>query len=126
MCAHTYNVLVYLSPCTGLLFAVENKMSIEGLDEITLECTLAGYVEQLTISEDLIRWTFDGQPLTTDSDYFISVGSRECSPYGICSLSFLRIRNLGNNDLGNYVCSFENLSQTITLLEGDSQGDYIL
>ena len=107
---------MYLNP--GLLFAEENVQDIGNFNEITLECTLAGYVEQLTISEDLIRWTFNGQPLTTDSDYFISVGSKECPPYGMCSLSFLRIRNLGSNDLGDYVCSFGDLSQTITLLEG--------
>ena len=64
---------MYLNP--GLPFTEENA------GELTLECTLAGYVEELTISEDLIDWTFNGQPLTTDSNYIISVGSRECSPY---------------------------------------------
>ena len=76
----------------GLLFTKENLQDIgTSGEELTLECTLAGYVEELTINEDLIDWTFNGQPLTTDSIYIISVGSRECSPYGICGLGFLRI-----------------------------------
>ena len=102
----------------GLLFTEENILDIGNSGELTLECTLAGYVEELTINEDLIDWTFNGQPLTTDSIYIISVGSRECSPYGICGLGFLRIVDVGGDDLGDYVCSFGDLSQTITLIEG--------
>ena len=102
----------------GLLFTEENVLGIGNSGELTLECTLAGYVEELTINEDLIDWTFNGQPLITDSNYFISVGSRECSPYGICGLGFLRIVDVDSDDLGDYVCLFGDLSQTITLIEG--------
>ena len=102
----------------GLLFTKENVLDIGNSGELTLECTLAGYVEELSINEDLIDWTFNGQPLTTDSNYIISVGSRECSPYGICGLGFVRIVDVGSNDLGDYVCYFGDLSQTITLQEG--------
>ena len=102
-----------------LLFTKENVLDIGNSGELTLECTLVGYVEELTINEDLIDWTFNGQPLTTDSNYIISVGSRECSPYGICGLGFLRIVDVGSDDVGDYVCSFGDLSQTITLQEGD-------
>ena len=70
----------------GLLFTKENLLEISNSNELTLECTLAGYVEELTITDDLIDWTFNGQPLTTDSNYTIIVGRRECSPYGICGL----------------------------------------
>ena len=101
-----------------LLFTDENVLDIGNSGELTLECTLAGYVEELTINEDLIDWTFNGQPLTTDSIYIISVGSRECSPYGTCGLGFLRIVDVGSDDVGDYVCSFGDLSQTITLIEG--------
>ena len=101
-----------------LLFTKENVLDIGNSGEPTLECTLAGYVEELTISEDLIDWTFNGQPLTTDSNYIISVNSRECPPYGICGLGFLRIVDVGSDDVGDYVCSFGDLSQTITLIEG--------
>ena len=111
------NILMCLDP--GLLFTEEKILDIGNSGELTLECTLAGYVEELTVSEDLIDWTFNGQPLTTDSNYIISVGSRECSPYGICGLGFLRIVDVGSDDLGDYVCSFGDLSQTITLQEGD-------
>ena len=111
-----HNILMCLNP--GLLFTKENLLNIGNSGELTFECTLAGYVEELTISEDLIDWTFNGQPLTTDSNYIISVGSRECSPYGICGLGFLRIVDVGSDDLGDYVCSFGNLLQTITLIEG--------
>ena len=111
-------MFVYLAP--GLLFTEENVhvLDIGNCGELTLECTLAGYVEELTISEDLIDWTFNGQPLTTDSNYIISVGSRECSPYGICGLGFLRIVDVDSDDVGDYVCSFGDLSQTITLQKG--------
>ena len=103
----------------GLLFTKEKEIYISNSDEFTLECTLAGYVEELTITEDLIDWTFNGQPLTTDSNYIISVASGECPPYGICGLGFLRIVDVGSDDLGDYVCSFGDLSQNITLLKGD-------
>ena len=109
----------------GLLFTKANLLNIGNSDEITLECTVAGYVEELTINEDLIDWTFNGQPLTTDSNYIISVGSRVCSPYGICGLGFLRIVDVGSDDLGDYVCSFGDLSQTITLQEGDLYKYYV-
>ena len=110
--------IIYLTP--GLLFTEENLLYFIGNSgEITLECTLAGYVEELTINDDLIDWTFNGQPLTTDSNYIISVASGECPPYGICGLGFLRIVDVGSDDLGDYVCSFGDLSQNITLLEGD-------
>ena len=111
-------MFVCLAP--GLLFTDENVQDIGNSgEELALECTLAGYVEELTINEDLIDWTFNGQPLTTDSNYIISVGSRECSPYGICGLGFLRIVDVGSDDLGDYVCSFGDLSQTITLQKSD-------
>ena len=111
-------MFVCLAP--GLLFTEETVLDIGNSgEELTLECTVAGYVEELTINEDLIDWTFNGQPLTTDSNYIISVGSRECSPYGICGLGFLRIVDVGSDDLGDYVCSFGDLSQAITLQEGD-------
>ena len=84
----------------GLLFTKESLLEIRNSGEITLQCTLAGYVEELTITDDLIDWTFNGQPLTTDSNYTISVGRRECSPYGICGLSFLRIEDVDSDDLG--------------------------
>ena len=104
----------------GLLFTEENEKRIRNFGgEITLDCSLAGYVDELIINDDLIDWTFNGQPLTTDSNYILSVGSRECPPYGICGLGLLRIVDVGSDDLGDYVCSFGNLSQTITLLEGD-------
>ena len=111
-----HNILLHLTP--GLLFTKENVLDIGNSGELTLECTLAGYVEELTINEDLIDWTLNGQPLTTDSNYIISVGSTECSPYGICGLGFLRIVDVGSDDVGDYVCSFGDLSQTITLIEG--------
>ena len=111
------NVVICVNP--GLLFTEVNLLEIGNSGEITLECSLAGYVEELTINEDLIDWTFNGQPLTTDSNYIISVASRECPPYGICGLGSLRIVDVGSDDLGDYVCSFGNLSQNIKLLEGD-------
>ena len=110
-------MLMCLDP--GLLFTEENEIYIGNSGELTLECTLAGYVEELTINDHLIDWTFNGQPLTTDSNYIISVASRECPPYGACGLGFLRIMNLGSENLGDYVCSFGDVSQTITLLEGN-------
>ena len=111
-------MFVCLAP--GLLFTEETVLDIGNSgEELTLECTVAGYVEELTINEDLIDWTFNGQPLTTNSNYIISVGSRECSPYGIRGLGFLRIVDVGSDDLGDYVCSFGDLSQAITLQEGD-------
>ena len=112
----SFSTIIYLTP--GLLATEENLLYIGYTGEITLECSLAGYVEELTINEYLIDWTFNGQPLTTDSNYIISVASRECPPYGICGLGLLRIVDVGSDDLGDYVCSFGNLSQNITLLEG--------
>ena len=53
----------------------------------------------------MIDWTFNGQKPNTDSNYIISVGSRECSPYGICGLGFLRIVDVGSDDLGDYMCA---------------------
>ena len=111
--------IIYLTP--GLLFNEENLLYISNSGELTLECTLVGYVEELTVNDDLIDWTFNGQPLTTDSNYIISVASRECPSYGTmsCGLGFLKIVDVGSDDLGDYACSFGDLSQTITLLEGD-------
>ena len=71
------------------------------------------YIEELTINDHLIDWTFNGQPLTTDSNYIISVASRECPPYGTCGLGFLRIVDVASDDHDIYVCSFGDLSQTI-------------
>ena len=46
---------MYLAP--GLLFTEENLLDIGNSGELTLECTVAGYVEELTINDRLdIQW----------------------------------------------------------------------
>ena len=101
-----------------MLTTEENVINLENINsgDLTLECVLAGYIDESIISIGLISWTFNGQPLTTDSTYTISVAQGNCPPYGICVLGDLRIRELSGDVLGEYVCSFGDLSQTITLL----------
>ena len=105
---------------SGILTAEDDRIDITtSPDQLQLQCTLAGYVDQLTINENLIEWRFKGVRLVTGSKYVIAVASSDCPPYGRCGVGFLTIRNLNNDDLGDYVCSFENLSQTITLFSSD-------
>ena len=101
-----------------MLTTEENVKHLDNVNsgDLTLECVLAGYIDESIISIGLISWTFKGQPLTTDSTYTISVAKRDCPPYGTCALGGLRIRELSSDVLGEYVCSFDDLSQTITLL----------
>ena len=67
-----HDILMYLTP--ALLFTV---LDIGNSGELTFECTVAGYVEELTISEDLIDWTFNGNhsPLTLTTSFLWVVES---------------------------------------------------
>ena len=102
----------------GLLTTEENKVYTgDSTDDITLTCTLAGYLDDDDIETDLIKWTFNGTQLATDTNkYVISISSSNCPPYGLCALGILTIKDPSDNDLGQYMCSFEDMSQTITLL----------
>ena len=105
---------------SGILTAEDDRIDITtSPDPLQLQCTLAGYVDQLTINQNLIEWRFNDERLVTGSKYVIAVASSDCPPYGRCGLGFVTIRNLNNDDLGDYVCSFENLSQTITLFSSE-------
>ena len=90
-----------------------NEINIAGLTAVTLKCSLAGY----DAGAEQISWAFNEQPITSGTNnYIISVSSMECPPYGTCGLGLLVISDLDSNDVGEYVCSFADMSQTITLI----------
>ena len=98
----------------GLLTAEENEVFTETDDQVTLSCILAGYLDEDDIKTDLIKWTFNGtQLINVANKYVISISDSICPPYGVCGLGILTIKNLSENDFGQYMCSFENMSQTI-------------
>ena len=101
-----------------LLFTDEDKRSVtvETDNSATIGCILAGYVDQAIITEHLISWTFKGKGLDNNGlKYTISVTSEELPPYGVCGLGQLVISEPTTDDLGDYTCSYLNLTQTITL-----------
>ena len=113
----------FINVYAGLLTAEENEVyagdDIGTDDEVSLSCTLAGYLDEDDVETDLIMWTFNRTQLTTDtSKYVISISRSNCPPYGLCGLGILTIKDLSDNDLGHYTCSFEGISQTITLSGG--------
>ena len=79
-----------------------------------LQCTLAGYLSD-SVSPELITWSFKGMTISLTSKYTPSVLNNACPPYSGCGFSFLQIIELNSDDVGDYMCSFENLSQNITL-----------
>ena len=97
---------------------MEETISIDGQSSVTLRCQLAGYVDLLTDDANLIEWSFNGQSVS-GGDYLITAGRPSCE-YGTCVVSLLSISNLDSSDLGVYTCSFESLSQTVTLTSEDT------
>ena len=90
-------------------------MDITGLSSVMLQCTLAGYLSD-SVSSELITWSFKGMTIDRTSKYTPSVSSDdECPPYSGCGFAFLQIADLNSDDVGDYTCSFEMLSQNITL-----------
>ena len=82
-----------------------------------LHCTLAGYPDR--IDAESIVWSFMGQRITRSDKYILSVSNNEeCPPYIACGIAFLQISDLNSSDDGDYTCSFEELSRTITLFRG--------
>ena len=82
---------------------------------ITLQCNIAGYYDESSFIENDIVWSFMDQPLSSNEKYMIFNGKIDCPTYGRCGLSRLEINDLNSSDLGEYVCSFESFSQTISL-----------
>ena len=115
---HNINFLSNLP--TDLLFAPSNEIQVNvGSDNVTLNCTLAGYLDDLVIDEHLITWTFNDSVISGPK-YNISVTREEVPPYGMCGISFLKITGPTTDDMGHYQCSYSSLSQTI-VLSGDQQ-----
>ena len=102
------------TPLTGILTAVEETISIDGQSSVSPQCQLAGYVDLLSADANLIEWRFGGQRILPGGENLITAGQSSCE-YGTCITSLLRIPDPDNSDLGAYTCSFENLSQTVTL-----------
>ena len=101
---------------TELLFTDEDKRYVSD-NSTSVSCILAGYVDQAIITEHLISWTFKGKGLDNNGlKYTISVTSEELPPYGVCGLGQLVISEPTTDDLGDYTCSYLNLTQTITPL----------
>ena len=127
MSASTLHAHTYL---TGILTAVEETISIDGQSLVSPQCQLAGYVDLLSNDANLIEWRFgDQRILPGDQEILITAGRSSCE-YGTCITSLLRIPNPDSSDVGAYTCSFENLSQTVTLTSEDdgkySHACYIL
>ena len=87
------------------------------MEFVQLQCTVVGYVSG-SISTDFITWSFNGQTIRRTDKYTPSVSLDNCPPYGACGVGLLQIMDLNIDDVGEYVCSHGNLSQTITLLHG--------
>ena len=118
----------FLNVYAGLLTAEENEIYSSDIttDDVTLTCTLAGHLDDDDIETDLIKWTFNGTQLATDTNkYVISISRSNCPPYGLCALGILTIKDPSDSDFGEYMCSFEDMSQTITLIEGMSLWSFI-
>ena len=118
---HIHSLATFINVYAGLLTAEENEVYAGDIstDEVTLICTLAGYLDEDDIETDLIMWTFNRTQLTTDTNkYVISISVSVCPPYGLCGLGILTIKDLSDNDLGEYVCSFADMSHTITVFGG--------
>jgi len=99
---------------TGILTAVEESISIDGQSTVSPQCRLAGYVDLLSNDANLIEWKFGGQRILPGGENLITAGRSSCE-YGTCITSLLIITDPDSSDLGAYTCSFENLSQTVTL-----------
>ena len=97
-----------------LLFADNDhiQVNLSHSEGVTLSCTLAGYIDT---SEFVINWTFKERLLVVGHKYNISVSIKELPHYGRCGVGYLEIMDFTIQDLGDYKCSYESLSQTITV-----------
>jgi hypothetical protein len=83
------------------------------LEELVfLECILAGYIPG---NKD-IQWFFNGEMLRNSEKYTIFDSSDTVCTYGTCQHSPLLIRLPNANDVGTYTCSYENLSERISVV----------
>ena len=83
------------------------------LEEVVfLECILAGYIPG---NKD-IQWFFNGEMLRNSEKYTIFDSSDAVCAYGTCRHSQLLIRLPNANDVGTYTCSYENLSERISVV----------
>ena len=103
---------------TGILSTDLKNVSIDIQSSVVLQCRVAGYEHLLSTGSNLIEWRFKDHILSFTDKYFISVVISSCPPYGVCLTSHLIISSPNRNDVGSYTCAFEDLTQTITLIEG--------
>ena len=63
-----------------------------------------------------IQWFFNGEMLMIAEKYTIFHSSDAVCTYGTCRHSQLLIRLPNANDVGAYTCSYENLSERISVV----------
>ena len=98
----------------GFLIPEDTLIDITFLTEVDLQCTVVGYVPG-SIDTEFITWSLDGVRIRSNEKYRPTVSLSDCPPYGLCAVGSLLILNVNSNDVGEYVCSHDDLSQTITL-----------
>ena len=86
-------------------------MSIDS-NLVLLGCILAGEFS----GNGNIQWSYNGQTIIPSDKYQVfTVNNIDCT-YGKCHRSQLQIRQANANDVGTYTCSFEDMSEDITVM----------
>ena len=113
MFCHAHLVLskygIYLFPVE--LYAEERSVSIDS-NLVLLECILAGEFS----GSGNIQWSYNGQILRDGDKYQVFTANNIDCTYGKCHRSQLQIRQANANDVGTYTCTFEDMSEDITLM----------
>ena len=94
-----------------VLYPEERSVSIDS-DLVLLECILAG---EFSGSGD-IQWSSNDQQLRDDDKYQVFTSNNVDCTYGKCHRSQLQIRQANANDVGTYTCTFEDMSEDITVI----------
>ena len=95
-------------------------MSIDS-NLVLLECILAGEFS----GSGNIQWSYNGQLLRDGDKYQVFTANNVDCTYGKCHRSQLQIRQANANDVGTYTCSFEDMSEDITVMNVTSKLYYI-
>ena len=101
-----------------VLYAEERRLSIDS--NLVLECLLVGEFS----GSGNIQWSYNGQLLRDGDKYQVFTDNIDCT-YGKCHRSQLQIRQANANAVGTYTCSFEDMSEDITVMNVTSKLYYI-
>ena len=104
---------VCISLCHSVVLYADEKIVNIVSNFVLLECILAGEFS----GNGNIEWLYNSQLLRQGDKYQVFTADNVgCTYYGKCHRSQLQIRPANANDVGTYTCSFEDMSEDITVV----------